>query len=98
VVAGRFAILVYDGAAARFSVREADGTGTTVLRAPRGAMRPLGWSGSRVVWLTGAPGSQRLVTCEVRADRCGTWMRFDVGSAGVEGVTWSTALAGTVRR
>jgi hypothetical protein len=91
-------ILVYDGAAARFSVREADGTGTTLLRAPRGAMRPLGWSGSRVVWLTGAPGSQRLVTCEVRADRCGTWMRFDVGSAGVEGVTWSTALAGTVRR
>jgi hypothetical protein len=91
-------ILVYVRAASRFSVREADGTGTTVIRAPRGGTRPLGWSGSRVVWLTGAPGSQRLVTCEVRADDCETWMRFDVGAAGVEGVTWSTDLTGTVRR
>jgi hypothetical protein len=91
-------ILVYDGAASRFSVRRADGTGTTPVRGPRRATRPLGWSGSRLVWLTGAPGHQRLVTCEVRAERCGTWMRFDVGSAGVEGVTWSSELTGTARR
>lgn len=91
-------ILVYEGAAGRFLVRDADGTGTTPLPAPRGGLRPLGWSGSQVVWLTGAPGSQRLVTCEVDTDHCETWMRFDVGSAGVEGVTWSSDLAGTSSR
>lgn len=89
-------ILVYDGAGARFSVREADGTGTTLLHAPPEALRPMGWSGSRVVWLSGSPGGQRLLTCDLSAQGCRTWMRFDVGTAGVEGVTWSAALAGTV--
>jgi hypothetical protein len=91
-------LLVYDEQGPSFSARPVDGTAPTVLRAPRAAIRPLGWAGPRVVWLTGAAGSQRLVTCEVRADRCGTWMRLDVGAVGVESVTWSTDLTGTVRR
>jgi hypothetical protein len=90
-------ILVYAATAAQFSVRDADGSATTPLHAPRDGLRPLGWSGSRVVWLTGAPGSQRLVACTVESDHCATWMRFDVGTAGVESVTWSDDLAGTRR-
>ena len=91
-------LIVYEKQGPTFSVRHLDGTAPTILRAPRAAVRPLGWAGSRVVWLTGAAGSQRLVSCEVRADRCGTWVRFDVGAVGVESVTWATDLTGTVRR
>jgi hypothetical protein len=89
-------LLVYDSTAGRFSVRRADGTGTTPVRGPAGALRPLGWSGTHVVWLVGRPGGQRLVRCDTAtAPQCRTWMRFDVGTAGVEGVTWSSELTGT---
>jgi hypothetical protein len=91
-------LIVYEKQGPTFSIRHLDGSAPTVLSAPADAVLPLGWTGSRVVWLTGTPGSQRLVACEVRADRCGTWMRFDVGAVGVESVTWSTDLTGTVRR
>jgi hypothetical protein len=92
------AILVYDGQGPSFSARPVDGNRPTVLRAPADAVRPLGWAGSRVVWLTGAAGAQRLVLADESAEHTETWMRFDVGAVPVEGVTWSTDLTGTVRR
>jgi hypothetical protein len=92
------AMLVYDGQGPTFSVRPVDGSTRTVLRAPADAVRPLGWAGSRIVWLTGAAGSQRLVLADESAEHTETWMRFDVGAIPVEGVTWSTVLTGTVRR
>jgi hypothetical protein len=91
-------LLVYDGHGPTFSVRHLDGKAPTILRAPADAVRPLGWSGSRVVWLTGAAGAQRLVLADESAEHTKTWMRFDVGAKPVEGVTWSTDLTGTVRR
>jgi hypothetical protein len=91
-------LLVYDGHGPTFSVRHLDGTAPTILRAPRAAVRPLGWAGSRIVWLTGAAGAQRLVLADVSATHTETWMRFDVGAVSVESVTWSSALTGTVRR
>ena len=92
------AMLVYDGQGPTFSVRHLDGSAPTVLRAPAAAVRPLGWAGSRIVWLTGAPGSQRLVLADEESQHAETWVRFDVGAVPVEGVTWSTDLTGTVRR
>jgi hypothetical protein len=91
-------LLVYDGQGPTFSVRHVDGTTPTVLGAPPGADRPLGWAGSRVVWLTGAAGNQRLVVADEAAEHPETWMRLDVGTASVLSVTWSSALAGTGRR
>ena len=79
------------------AVQSADRT-PTVLRAPADAVRPLGWSGSRIVWLTGATGSQRLVLADEESHHVETWMRFDVGAVPVEDVTWSTDLTGRVRR
>jgi hypothetical protein len=92
------ALLVYDGQGPTFSVRRLDGSDPTVLRAPTAAIRPLGWAGSRVVWLAGDTGEQRLVLADEESQHTETWMRFDVGAVPVEGVTWSTALTGTVRR
>jgi hypothetical protein len=91
-------LLVYDGHGPTFSVRHLDGTAPTMLHAPRAAVRPLGWAGSRIVWLTGAAGSQRLVLADEESQHTETWMRFDVGAVPVESVTWSTALTGTVRQ
>jgi hypothetical protein len=91
-------LLVYDKKGSTFSVRHLDGTAPTVLRAPPAALRPLGWAGSKVVWLAGAAGEQRLVLADEAAEQTETWMRFDVGTVPVEGVTWSTDLTGTVRR
>jgi hypothetical protein len=91
-------LLVYDGQGPTFSVRHVDGAAPTVLGAPPGAVRPFGWAGSRVVWLTGAAGDQRLVVADEAAEHPETWMRLDVGTASVVSVTWSSALTGTVRR
>lgn len=91
-------LLMYDTRGSGFSVRHLDGSTPTVLRAPADAVRPLGWSGSRIVWLTGATGSQRLVLADEESHHVETWMRFDVGAVPVEDVTWSTDLTGRVRR
>jgi hypothetical protein len=91
-------LLVYDGQGPSFSVGHLDGSAPTVLRVPPAAVRPLGWAGSRVVWLAGDTGEQRLVLADEESRHTKTWMRFDVGTASVEGATWSSALTGTVRR
>jgi hypothetical protein len=55
---------------------------------------PMGWTGARVVWLTGAPGDQRLVTTDEHGRDERLWTRFDVGDRFVETVSWSASLAG----
>ena len=55
----------------------------------------MGWAGSRVVWLSGQPGEQELVTTDMDGAAPQTWTRFDVGDLSVEDVEWSTDYAGT---
>ena len=69
-----------------------------VLRAPADAVRPLGWAGSRVVWLTGAAGAQRLVLADESAEHTRDLDALRRRRRRVESVTWSTDLTGTVRR
>jgi hypothetical protein len=87
-------ILVYDGESKDFAVQPVDGGEQVVLTPPADAVRPLGWAGDRVVWLAGQPGSQRLVTAGTDSGAAETWVRFEVGDAPVESVTWSRALSG----
>lgn len=88
-------LLVYDSNERSFAVQPVDDGDLVVLTAPSGGLRPLGWAGDRVVWLTGDPGSQqRLVAADVDGSDAETWVRFEVGTAPVESVTWSRALSG----
>lgn len=88
-------ILLYQRRAARFIVRDMEDGTDTVLGRPDGAVRPLGWAGSRVAWLAGEPGDQDLITTDAEGSNALPWMRLDVGSLPVERVSWSRALSGT---
>ncbi|HEX7189528.1 MAG TPA: hypothetical protein VF423_15010 [Actinomycetes bacterium] len=90
-------ILLYDPGAVRFVVHDLESGSESVLEPPGDALRPLGWAGSRVVWLAGRPGDQRLVTTDQRGADPRTWTNLAVGSRVVETVTWSQTLAGTAR-
>ena len=80
-------------------VSAVDGTVTTLSATDDEHARPapIGWTGDRVVWLTGGVGQQRLVT----TDRQGPgWREFcgrDWTSGSqrlVENVSWSRDLSG----
>jgi hypothetical protein len=85
---------MYDWKAERFVVRDVTDGSETVLRMPPGALRPLGWAGSRVVWLVGQPGDQRLVTTDQTGAEPRPWMLLDIGQRAVETVGWSSELSG----
>jgi hypothetical protein len=87
-------LLMYDWKAERFVVRDVTDGSETVLRMPPGALRPLGWAGSRVVWLVGQPGDQRLVTTDQTGAEPRPWMLLDIGQRAVETVGWSSELSG----
>jgi hypothetical protein len=87
-------LLVYDGSHPGLRVVPVSGGPGLDVRPPSGAVRALGWTGDRVVWLAGRPGSQRLVTTDVLGGTAAVWMRFDVGEHAVASVTWSRALSG----
>jgi hypothetical protein len=89
--------LLYDPQTIRFVVRNLAPGSESVLEPPGDALRPLGWAGSRVVWLVGQPGDQRLVTTDQRGADPRTWTNLAVGNRAVETVTWSQTLAGTAR-
>jgi hypothetical protein len=87
-------ILLYDRPGGQYVVRTL-GTGEeTSLGDSRTMMVPMGWAGSRVVWLAGSPGDQRLVTTDDEGRDERLWTRFDVGDRAVHTVSWSSALAG----
>jgi hypothetical protein len=88
-------LLLYDANAGRFVIRDVDTGGTQVLKQPPDSVKPLGWAGSRVVWLTGNVGDQRLVTTGPRGFGPRLWTHLDTGGLPIEAVSWSTALSGS---
>jgi hypothetical protein len=88
-------ILLYDGTEGRYVVRTLSTGEETSLGDNRILSVPVGWAGSRVVWLAGSPGDQRLVTTDGEGRDEQLWTRFDVGDRAVHTVSWSTTLAGT---
>jgi hypothetical protein len=91
-------ILLYDARGGSYTIARADGGEETVLGRPSDAQRPLGWTGSQVVWLEGQPGSYRLIAADPDGTRAHTWMEFDIGDRPVVTVSWSRTLAGTPSR
>ena len=87
-------VLVYDGAHPGVRVTPAAGGPSLELSPPAGAVRALGWTGDRVVWLAGQPGAQRLLTTDVHGGHAATWMKFEVGGRSVGSVSWSRATGG----
>lgn len=88
------ALLLYDEGRTRFVVHDLETGRESSLGVPREERRPLGWAGSRVVWLVGQPGDQRLITTDQRGEDQRTWTRFEVGNRVVDSVSWSRDLAG----
>lgn len=88
-------LLMYDSLNGDYEVVPADGGPTTVMRRPIDALRPVGWTGSRVVWLAGQPGDHRLLTTDQHGENAGTWMRFDIGDRPISAISWSRDLSGT---
>lgn len=91
-------VLLYDRNSSRFVAVDVASGGTTHLPPPSVGDRPVGWAGSRVVWLAGGYGEQSLVMTDLDGANAETWMRFDVGDRAVESVRWSTRLRGGVER
>jgi Tol biopolymer transport system component len=87
-------ILLYDRGAGRYVVGDVNDGSETVLQRPADAIRPMGWAGSRIVWLVGHPGDQRLVSTDRSGADPRQWMRLDIGGRPVESVQWSRALTG----
>jgi hypothetical protein len=87
-------ILMYHQPSGHFVVASADGEAASVLEAPRDVSRPLGWAGTRIVWLVGPPGNERLVTTDRTGADPRPWMRLDIGDRSVDSVQWSRALTG----
>jgi len=88
-------ILLYDKGVGRYVIRVFSTGAETTLGDNRIMTVPVGWVGSRVVWLGGTPGDQRLVTTDVDGGDERLWTRFDVGDRAIDTVSWSGALAGT---
>lgn len=87
-------ILMYHQPSGRFVVASVDGEPESVLEAPQDGSRPLGWAGTRIVWLVGPPGSQRLVTTDRTGADPRPWMRLEIGDRTAETVQWSRDLTG----
>jgi hypothetical protein len=87
-------ILMYHQPSGRFVVARLDGEPESVLAAPRSGGRPLGWAGTRIVWLVGPPGNQRLVTTDRTGADLQPWTRLEIGDRSVASVQWSRALTG----
>lgn len=91
-------VLLYDRQRGRQVTRQLDGEDETVLTAPAGAVRLMGWAGSRIVWLAGPVGvDQRLVTTDARGGDPRLWTRLMTRGMAVETVSWSTPLRGSAR-
>ena len=91
------ALLLYDKKRGRFVVHDVATGRESSLGTPRERSTPIGWAGSRVVWLAGRPGHQRLVTTDQSGQERQTWTRFEVGNRVVDSISWSRRLAGTAR-
>lgn len=90
-------ILMYARNSARFVISNVSDGSETDLTAPAGAIRPLGWAGSRVVWLVGQPGHQHLTSTDQAGGDPQQWMRIAEGSPPIQTVQWSRDLSGLPR-
>jgi hypothetical protein len=89
-------LLMYQRLPGRYVVVSLADRSVEVLPAPVGALRPLGWAGSRVVWLAGRAGDL-LVVADEDGSHSRVWCRLDVADRAVRTVQWSDRLAGTGR-
>jgi hypothetical protein len=90
-------LLLYDAGRRQFVARDMEGRADSVLRRPRDAVMPLGWAGSRIVWLAGQVGEQQLITTDGTGGDPSPWIRLETNGLPIESVTWSSDLAGTAR-
>lgn len=90
-------LLLYDAGLRQFVARDMEERADSVLRRPRDAVTPLGWAGSRIVWLAGQVGEQQLITTDGTGGDPRPWIRLDTNGLPIESVTWSSDLAGTAR-
>lgn len=88
-------VLLYQRLPGRYVAMTLSNQTVQVLTPPPAAVRPLGWSGSLVVWLAGHPGNQRLVVADQDGSQSRVWCRLDLGDRAVRTVQWSDRLAGT---
>lgn len=90
-------LLVYERDSGTYFVTDVKSGSSSPITPPDGALRPLGWAGTRVVWLLGNPGETRLVTTSRSGGPARLWLRIDTGGRPVETVQWSRDLAGAPR-
>ena len=91
-------LLLYDAApVGRFVTWDLDAGTARPLPRPAGAIKPLGWAGSRVVWLVGMVGDQRLVTTDGSGGDPRLWTRLDTHGLPIESISWSTPLRGAAQ-
>lgn len=90
-------VLVYRRTAGDFALADSRTGDTVTLSAPVPFARPLGWTGSRIVWLTGDAGDQSLMSTNVDGSDAQTWARFDADEP-VLTVEWSRELTGSSGR
>lgn len=90
-------LLLYEAATGRYLVHDVTDGSESELNLPAAALRPLGWAGSRIVWLVGEAGTQSLVTTHRDGGDRRLWTTLDVGDVLVDTVTWSRDLGGTPR-
>jgi len=85
-------LLLYDKKSGRFVSHDVTSGSEVVLHRPAGARKPLGWAGSRIVWLAGAVGDQRLVITDDTGKDPRLWTRLDTQGLPIESISWSTPL------
>lgn len=90
-------LLLYESSRGRYVSRQIGERSETRLEQPPDAVQPVGWAGSRIVWLAGTFGDQRLVTTDASGRDPRLWMRLDTGTLPIETVSWSTPLRGAAR-
>ena len=90
-------LLMYRSSTGEHAIVSADDGSVSTIRPPTTSTpaRPVGWTGDRVVWLTGGVGEQRLVSTDRAGHDRRLWTRLDLGSQRlVENVSWSRDLTG----
>lgn len=87
-------LLLFNRASGRFVIRDVTTGSESTLAPVAEAARPMGWAGSRVVWLVGQSGELRLITTDRTGKDWRPWMRLDAGDRAIESVQWSLALSG----
>ncbi len=90
-------LLLYTPQTGVYAIGSLEGSDPVAVPAPADTLSAVGWAGSRIVWLVGGAGDQRLVTTDRAGRGVRPWIRFDVGDLPVSAVQWSRDLGGVPR-